>query len=126
MSTARAGGGRRWWLVAAAVALVLAAVVSFYASGDPDGLERVAEDEGFIDAATDHDLADAPLADYEVEGVDDDRLSGGLAGVVGVVVTLGVGVGLFRLVRRPAGDDGDDLGRETDPADDRPTADVES
>lgn len=112
MNSARAGDGRRWWLLAAVVALVLAAVVSFYASGDPDGLERVAEDEGFVDAAADHDLGDGPLADYEVEGVDDDRLSVGLAGVVGVVVTLAVGAGLFRLVRRPV-------------ADDRPTADVE-
>ncbi|HEX5944994.1 MAG TPA: PDGLE domain-containing protein, partial [Acidimicrobiales bacterium] len=139
--SARAGNGRRWWLLAAVVALALAAVVSFYASGDPDGLERVSEDEGFADAATDHDLADGPLADYEVEGVDDDRLSVGVAGVVGVVVTLAVGAGVFRLVRRPDdgdGNDGDgdgndgvgnrgsgDVGRGPDPADDRPTADVE-
>ena len=33
--SARAGNGRRWWLLAAVVALALAAVVSFYASGDP-------------------------------------------------------------------------------------------
>lgn len=135
--SARANDGRRWWLLAAVVALVLAAVVSFYASGDPDGLERVAEDEGFVDTATDHDLGDGPLADYEVEGVDDDRLSVGLAGVVGVGVTLAVGAGLFRLVRRPVADDGDgngngngdrgngDVGHGSDPADDRPTADIE-
>ncbi len=105
MSPARARDGRRWWLAAAAVALVLAAVVSFYASGDPDGLERVAEDEGFSETATDHDLADGPLADYGVEGVDDERLSVGVAGIIGVAVTLAVGAGLFRLVRRPESDD---------------------
>lgn len=97
----RPGGGRRWWLVAIVVAFVLAAGVSFYASGAPDGLERVAEDEGFLDTATPHDLADSPLADYGVEGVEDDRMSGGLAGIVGVIVTLAAGAGLFRLVRRP-------------------------
>jgi len=115
----RRGDGRRWWLVAAAVALVLAAAVSFYASADPDGLERVAEDEGFIDTAADHDLADSPLAGYGVEGVDDDRTSVGLAGIVGVVVTLAVGAGLFQLVRRrrPERDD-DDTPRRGDQGDD--------
>lgn len=96
--------GRRLWLAATAVAVVLAAVVSFYASSSPDGLERVAADEGFLDTARDHDLGDGPLADYGVEGVDDERLSGGLAGVVGVVVTLALGAALFRLLRRPDGD----------------------
>ena len=42
------------------VSLFLAGVVSFYASSDPDGLEKVAEDIGFIETAEDrgrrHDL----------------------------------------------------------------------
>ena len=83
-----------------AVALLLAFVVSPQASSQPDGLEKVAIDNGFIDAADDHDLAGSPLADYGVEGVDDDRLSTGLAGVIGVVVTFAFGAGLFALVRR--------------------------
>ena len=62
------------------VALLLAGVVSFWASSSPDGLERVAEDTGFIGTAEDHDLADSPFADYGTAGVDDARLSGGLAG----------------------------------------------
>ena len=36
------------------VALLLAGVVSFYASGHPDGLEYVAEKTGFLDTADDH------------------------------------------------------------------------
>ncbi len=92
------------------LALVLAGGVSYYASSRPDGLERVAEDKGFSDSATDHDLADSPVADYSVRGVDDARLSGGLAGVIGVVVTLAVGGGLFAVVgrRRRADDARDD------------------
>jgi cobalt/nickel transport system permease protein len=99
---------RRPWVAGLAVALALAAVVSFYASSRPDGLERVAEDEGFLDTARDHALADGPLADYGVDGVDDERTSVGLAGVAGVLVTLALGAGIFRLLRRPdrSGDGG--------------------
>nr|ASV47114.1 cobalt/nickel transport system permease protein [uncultured bacterium] len=81
------------------LALVLAGGVSYYASGSPDGLERVAADKGFGDTAEDHGLADSPVADYSVRGVEDERLSGGLAGVLGVVATLAVGGVLFRVVR---------------------------
>jgi len=84
------------------LALILAGVVSFYASGSPDGLEKVSADKGIDAKAEDHQFQDAPLADYGVEGVDDARLSGGLAGVIGVGATLLVGTGLFLLVRRRA------------------------
>jgi hypothetical protein len=74
--------------------------VSGFASSEPDGLERVAEDEGFSDSAEGHDLADSPVADYGVDGVDNERLSTGLAGLIGVVVTFGVGCALFLVVRK--------------------------
>jgi hypothetical protein len=81
------------------LALVLAGVVSHYASSSPDGLNKVAEDKGFAATAEDHPLADSPLADYEVRGVDDGRVSGGLAGVLGVVATFAVGGLVFLAVR---------------------------
>ena len=81
------------------LALALALFVSPFASSSPDGLTKVAEDEGFAEAEEEHDLADSPVAGYEVEGVDDDRLSTGFAGVIGVLVTFGVGVGAFALLR---------------------------
>jgi hypothetical protein len=86
-------------LVGFLLALVLAGGVSYYAGSAPDGLAKVAADQGIDPAAGDHALADSPVADYEVRGVDDGRLSGGLAGVLGVVVTLVVGGVLFRIVR---------------------------
>jgi cobalt/nickel transport protein len=82
------------------VALVLAFFVSPSASGDPDGLDKVAIDEGFADTETDHAFGDAPTADYEVRGVDDDRLSTGLAGVIGVAITFAVAGGVMLVVRR--------------------------
>jgi hypothetical protein len=90
----------RFLIAGLAVAFVLAGVVSFYASSSPDGLEKVAADEGFAGTAEDHALADGPLADYAVEGVDDSRASVGLAGVIGVGVTLMLGTGVLWLLRR--------------------------
>ncbi len=92
--------GRRWWLLGLAVALLGAGVLSGFASASPDGLEWVAERLGFASAAREPAVA-GPLAGYQVPGVDP-ALSGGLAGVVGVVVVLALGLLLARLLRRPA------------------------
>jgi PDGLE domain len=83
-----------------AVALVLAFLVSPSASGDPDGLDKVASDTGFAATETDHALDDAPTAGYEVRGVDNHRTSTGLAGVIGVTVTFAVAGGIMLVVRR--------------------------
>lgn len=82
------------------VALLLAGVVSFYASGSPDGLERVATDHGFLDSQTEHAAGDGPMADYSTRGIDDARLSGGVAGVVGSLVVLVLAGGLGYALRR--------------------------
>jgi PDGLE domain len=81
------------------VAAALAFLVSPQASSEPDGLDKVAIDEGFADTETDHALDDAPTAGYAVRGVDDDRLSTGLAGLIGVAVTFAA-TGLLFLVLR--------------------------
>jgi cobalt/nickel transport protein len=85
------------------VSLFLAGVVSFYASSNPDGLEKVAEDIGFIETAKDHTYADGALADYGVKGIDNARLSTGAAGVIGVIATGVISTGLFMVVRRKSG-----------------------
>jgi cobalt/nickel transport protein len=90
------------------LALALAFFVSPQASGSPDGLNRVAIDEGFADTETDHALSDTPTAGYGVEGVDDERLSTGLAGILGVTITFALAGGLFLLVRRTGGGTGMD------------------
>lgn len=87
------------------VALVFAAVVSQFAAPDPDGLERVAEDTGFIDSATDHSLADSIFADYATSGISNEALSLAIAGIVGTLVTLAVAYGIFYAMReRRSGD----------------------
>jgi hypothetical protein len=83
-------------------ALLVAGVVSRYASGSPDGLERVAEEQGFAEREREHAAGGSPLAGYGLRGVDDERASGAFAGVVGTLLVLGVGSGLFLVLRRRA------------------------
>jgi hypothetical protein len=90
---------RRFALIALAVTFVLAGVVSLFASGSPDGLEKVAQDKGFIDTATGHTSAGSPLADYQASFFDG-PLGQSIAGVVGVLVTLALFYGLIRVLRR--------------------------
>lgn len=96
---------RGLWLGGLATALLCAGVVSFYASASPDGLEKVAADNGIDKRAEDHAAQDSPLADYGVRDIADTRLSGGLAGVIGVGATLAAGSGVFVVVRRRRAED---------------------
>jgi cobalt/nickel transport system permease protein/cobalt/nickel transport protein len=87
-------------LVGVLLSLVLAGVVSAYASSHPDGLESVAGDLGFLGTARDSTSAASPFADYATRGVGDARLSGGLAGLVGVLVVGALAFVLFRVLAR--------------------------
>ena len=78
---------RKFYLIVLLVSIGLAGIVSFYASSSPDGLEKVAGDIGFIDTAKDHTLDNSALADYGVAGIENERLSIGIAGILGVIAT---------------------------------------
>lgn len=81
-------------------ALLLAGLASFYASSAPDGLTRVAQEQGIASTERDHRAADGPLAGYQAKGVADDRLSGLVAGVTGALVVLVLFGGLTFVLRR--------------------------
>ncbi|EDY48366.1 hypothetical protein SSCG_01254 [Streptomyces clavuligerus] len=96
-----APSSRRVLLGGLAVALVLAGGVSYYASASPDGLEKVAADHGMDTRAKEHAADGSPLADYGIGAIANARLSGGLAGVIGVGATAAVGAAvLYPVVRR--------------------------
>ncbi len=105
---------RRWWFWVgfAVVTLFIAGGVSYLASSNPDGLDsatlkgcEVVETTGgeelrgdcIAQHAQDHALAGSPLADYALGGQDG---TGGLAGIVGVVVTVLVAGAIFWLIAR--------------------------
>ena len=90
-----------WFALGLLITVFVAVVVSQFASSEPDGLEYVADGQGFAETGEDHHLADAPLADYG-ENLEADRaISTGVAGLIGVAAALGVGFGLFWLIRAP-------------------------
>lgn len=86
---------KKFYLGGLLVSLILAGVVSFYASSHPDGLEKVAGDIGFIETAKDPATAGSALADYGVEGIENERASVGVAGVIGVVATGVIATSFF-------------------------------
>ena len=86
----------KWWHYALIICLAVA-VISPLASASPDGLERVAEDEGFIGMAK-----DAPysvIADYVFPGIENEAAATILAGIIGTVVLFGFVYGLSWLIR---------------------------
>ncbi len=88
-------------VLALALAVGLATAVSPFASASPDGLERVARDEGFLAAGKSHAVQDeSPLPDYAFPWIDDARVATGLAGFTGTLVVFGLGWGVAALARR--------------------------
>jgi hypothetical protein len=87
-------------VVGLVLSLVLAGGLSYYASSQPDGFEKSAGEIGFLDTAEESPLAGSPLAEYGVAGVENERLSGGLAGLIGVASTAAISFGIFYALRR--------------------------
>ena len=86
------------------LAVGLAAGLSPYASAEPDGLERVAEDKGFVEQGRPAKIQEhAPIPDYAVPGVHDARLATGLAGFAGTLVVFAIGFGAAWTLRRTRG-----------------------
>lgn len=103
---------QRFWWVFAVITLLIAGGLSYLASSSPDGLDSATlrgcevvetatgeELRGDCIArhADEHPLAGSPFADYAVTGAEG---TGGLAGVIGVGVTLLIAGGVFWLIAR--------------------------
>ena len=93
--------GARLWAAGYVIAIALVMLAPF-ASGSPDGLERVAEDSGFMSAALSAPYA--IISDYQLPGVQNEAVATALAGVVGVTVVYLMVMGCaYLLHRRRAG-----------------------
>jgi len=86
----------KWWHVGLLIALGLA-ILSPLASPWPDGLERVAENKGFIETALEPAFEIIP--DYVFPGVGNERLATILAGLVGTLILFGISYGVGTLLK---------------------------
>lgn len=86
-------------LIILLAALAVAVFLSPYASSFPDGLERVAEDFGFIEKGEEQVLK-SPIPDYAFPGVRNEGLGTALAGAAGTLLTFGAVYGLSKAVAR--------------------------
>jgi ABC-type Fe3+ transport system permease subunit len=89
---------RKYWWVAGLLLALGVALLSPLASPHPDGLERVAEDEGFLDQAEDAPYQVIP--DYAFPGIENEAAATIIAGLVGTILLFAVGYALAWLLRR--------------------------
>lgn len=80
-------GGKPLWVAGLLLVLVLV-IASPLASTNPDGLEWVAEQQGFLDAAQDASYQIIP--DYVFPGISNQAVATILAGVLGSLIVFGV------------------------------------
>lgn len=84
------------------VAAGLVAFLSPRASQSPDGLQKVAEQQGLSKSEESHPLEKSPLAGYGLGGIEGSRAATVLSGLAGLAVAFGFGFLIFRLIgRRP-------------------------
>ncbi|MBG1243622.1 energy-coupling factor ABC transporter permease [Nostoc sp. UIC 10607] len=88
----------RGWSVPIVTIFLIAGVLSLFASAWPDGLEKVAENTGFIDLADKvRVIVPTPLADYGIEGLG--PIGTSIAGLVGATVCFAVAFGIAKVVK---------------------------
>ena len=90
-------GGRGWVFAGVAISL-MAVILSPLASGNPDGLERVAEDLGFLSSGNEPGFQILP--DYTLPYLGETSISTIVAGIVGIVVVIGIIILLGRNLQR--------------------------
>jgi hypothetical protein len=95
---------RKTWLfvvAALSLSLALAAFVSPFASAAPDGLDKFTEEHGLAEQTARREVwTRAPMADYKVGRIRNERLSTGVAGAAGTLAVFGAALGLAQVIRR--------------------------
>ncbi|PLZ06854.1 energy-coupling factor ABC transporter permease [Fischerella thermalis] len=86
------------WVVPVVIVLLISGLLSLVASAWPDGLERVAENLGFINLAEQVRVAvPTPFADYSIEGLG--PIGTSIAGIIGSIVCFAVAFGIAQVVK---------------------------
>lgn len=99
-------GSNRGVLIGGSLIAILLAVLSPIASSHPDGLERVAENLGFIELAK--EAVYKVIPDYVVPGINNPALATIVAGVIGTIIVFGLAFGIAGARRKPIPQENDD------------------
>jgi cobalt/nickel transport protein len=95
---------RRYWgfiFAALGVTVILAVLVAPFASKAPDGLERVIQDHGLAAQQPEKPVwDDAPLSDFKVPGVEDEKKAISIAAAIGLVIMFGGSYAIAKLMIR--------------------------
>lgn len=82
------------------LSILIALAAAFLASANPDGLEKVAESLGFLEAGAERTSV---MTDYAVPFIPHEAVSTAVAGILGVFATLGVFWVSAKLLKKAAG-----------------------
>ena len=89
-------------VVAVVICIVISCLSPYIASGNPDGLEKSAEDSGLAEDFQIEEIngiPDAIFPDYAFASAPDNQVLQVVALVIGAIVTLGVGYGVAAILR---------------------------
>ena len=90
-------------VIAIVICIVICCLSPYIASGDPDGLEKSAEDSGLAEDFAVEEISGIPEAifpDYAFANDPENQVLQIVALVVGVIVTLLVGFGVAYIVKK--------------------------
>lgn len=93
----RSAFARYWWIGGLVIAGIVAALAAAFASGDPDGLDSVAIEQGFEEAGQEPGFSIIP--DYVFPGLDG-TVATIIAGVVGIAIVFALMVLVGRVLAR--------------------------
>lgn len=83
------------------LALIIAVLLSPFASDSPDGLEKIAEDQGFLKEADEAEAwKDSPAPDYLIPGLSNEGLATGAAGAAGTLMVFALGFIIGKVLKR--------------------------
>ena len=89
-------------VVAVVICIIICCLSPYIASGDPDGLEKSAEDSGLAEDFSVEEINGIPEAifpDYAFADAPDNQVLQIVALVIGAIVTLAVGYAIATVVR---------------------------
>ena len=90
-------------VVAVVICIIISCLSPYIASGDPDGLEKSAEDSGLAeDFAVEeiNGIPDAVFPDYAFADDPDNQALQVVALVIGAIITLALGLGVAYVVKK--------------------------